>query len=290
DKSGLLYALARSLQLDARLSLAASNASAQRGPVVPTALTSVLVVARGSTKTFWLDPSVEVAPFGMIASNLRGKPALSLSSASDARLFETVPRSLPFAASQKVTVDASLAADGTLHAKVHYTMRGENELLLRVAFHQSPREKWKEVAQLMSLSDGFRGKILSASASDPYDTRHPFLVDYEISQPKFVDCATSASSDPPKMPQVRMPEFPAKTNGASTSAPIDLGTPLKVDARLTLHVPPNVSIEGPTGTSVERDYTTFTSHYAAEGSVIFTSRHINFLLLEVPATRVADYN
>ena len=68
-------------------------------------------------------------------------------------------------------MDATLAADGTLKAKVHYTMRGENELLLRVAFHQAAREKWKDVAQLMSLSDGFRGKILSASASDPYDTR-----------------------------------------------------------------------------------------------------------------------
>ena len=103
----------------------------------------------------------------MIAGTLRGRPALLVTPSSDAKVFENVPRSLPFAASQKVTVDASLAPDGTLHAKVHYTLRGENELLLRVAFHQAAREKWKDVAQLMSLSDGFRGKILSASASDP---------------------------------------------------------------------------------------------------------------------------
>jgi hypothetical protein len=289
EKCSLLYALARSLNLDAKLSLVVPSAHAQRGPAIPSELTNVLVVARGSTKTFWLDPSVEVAPFGMIASSLRGKPALSLSQASDARLFETVPKNLPFAASQKVTVDASLAADGTLVAKVHYTMRGENELLLRVAFHQSAREKWKDVAQLMSLSDGFRGKILSASASDPYDTRHPFLVDYEISQPKFVDWSKQPVRIPPMLPQVGMPDLPAKSGGGGTS-PIDLGTPLNVDARLTLHVPPNVSIEGPTGTSVERDYATFTSHYAAEGRVIFASRHINFILREVPAARAADYS
>jgi hypothetical protein len=288
DKCSLLYALARSLNLDTRLSLVVPSAHTQRGPAIPSVLTNVLVVARGSTKTFWLDPSVEVAPFGMIASSLRGKPALSLSQASDARLFEIVPKNLPFAASQKVTVDASLNADGTLVAKVHYTMRGENELLLRVAFHQSAREKWKDVAQLMSLSDGFRGKILSASASDPYDTRHPFLVDYEISQPKFVDWSKQPVRIPPLLPQVGMPELPAKSGNAIS--PIDLGTPLNVDARLTLHVPPNVSIEGPTGTSVERDYATFTSHYAAEGSVIFASRHINFILREVPAARAADYS
>jgi hypothetical protein len=290
EKCSLLHALARSLNLDTRLSLVVPSARAQRGPAIPSILTNVLVVARGSTKTFWLDPSVEVAPFGMIASSLRGKPALSLSPASDARLFENVPQNLPFAASQKVTVDASLAADGTLHAKVRYTMRGENELLLRVAFHQSPREKWKDVAQLMSLSDGFRGKILSASASDPYDTRHPFMVDYEISQPKFVDWAKQPVRIPPMLPQMGMPELPARSGSASANAPIDLGTPLNVDARLTLHVPPNVSIEGPTGTSVERDYATFTSHYAAEGSVIFASRHINFILREVPAARAADYS
>jgi hypothetical protein len=290
EKCSLLYALARSLNLDNRLSLVVPNARSPRGPSTPSILTSVLVVARGSTKTFWLDPSVEVAPFGMIASSLRGKPALSLSPPNDARLFETVPKSLPFAASQKVTVDATLAADGTLNAKVHYTMRGENELLLRVAFHQSPREKWKDVAQLMSLSDGFRGKIQSASASDPYDTRHPFMVDYEISQPQFVDWAKQPVRIPPMLPQIGMPELPAKSGASAAGAPIDLGTPLNVDSRLTLHLPPNVSIEGPTGTSVERDYATFSSHYAAEGGMIFASRHINFILREVPAARAADYS
>jgi len=55
-------------------------------------------------------------------------------------------------------VNASLTAEGSLEAKVHYSMRGENELLLRITFHQSPREKWKEVAQLLALSDGFRAK------------------------------------------------------------------------------------------------------------------------------------
>ena len=107
-------------------------------------------------------------------------------------------------------------ADGTLVAKVHYTMRGENELLLRVAFHQSAREKWKDVAQLMSLSDGFRGKILSASASDPYDTRHPFVVDYEISQPKFVDWSKQPVRIPPMLPQMGMPELPAKSGSATS--------------------------------------------------------------------------
>ena len=78
-------------------------------------------------------------------------------------------------------------------------------------------------------------------------------------------------------------------DGVATS-PIDLGTPLSVDTRLSLRLPPGVSVEGPTGTSVERDYATFVSHYAAEGSVIFASRQVNFIFREVPAARTVDYN
>jgi len=290
EKCSLLYVLTRSIGLNAKLSIAVSKLPADRGPAMPTALSNVFVIVRGATKTYWLDPSVEVAPFGMIAAGLRGRPALLVSSENDSLFFENVPRSLPFAASQKVAVYATLSADGTLKAKVHYTMRGENELLLRVAFHQAAREKWKDVAQLMSLSDGFRGKILSASASDPHDTRHPFSVDYEITQPKFVDWSKQPVRIPAMLPLLGLPDPPVKSADGAAAGPIELGTPLNVDTKLTLHVPSNVSIEGPTGTSVERDYATFASHYAAEGSMIFASRHINFLMREIPASRAADYN
>jgi len=83
-----------------------------------------------------------------------------------------------------VRVDASLAADGKLTAKVHYSMRGDNELLLRVG-SPSAQEKWKDLAQLLSISDGFRGQVTSANASDPYATREPFTVDYEIASPNL---------------------------------------------------------------------------------------------------------
>ena len=290
EKCSLLSALAKSLALDARLSVAVPGTRSQRGPAIPTILTNVLVIARFPARTFWLDPSVEVAPFGMIASIIRGKPALLLSPAGDARVFENVPKNLPFAASQRVTVDASVAADGTLRVKVRYTMRGENELLLRVAFHQSEREKWKDVAQLLALSDGFRGKIISASASDPYVTKQPFTVEYEITQPKFIDWSKKPVRIPALLPLLGLPDPPAKPADGAAASPIDLGTPLNVDTKLTLHLPAGASAQGPTGTSVERDYATFISHYAAEGNVVFASRHINFLLREVPAARAADYD
>ncbi len=241
-----------------------------------------------------LDPALGVAPFGLIPSELRGKPALSLTLIDHGDVAEpnwsSLPSELPFAASQHVYVDASLSAEGTLTSKVHYTMRGDNELLLRVAFHQSPKDKWKELAQLLALSDGFRGKITNVVASDPYATREPFTVEYEITQPKFVDWSKKPVRIPALLPQVGLPDPPGKAPSGAAASAIDLGTPLDVETHLTLHLPAGTAARTPTGTSVARDYATFASNYQATGSSVAASRHLNFLLREIPAERALDYN
>ncbi len=169
-------------------------------------------------------------------------------------------------------------------------MRGQNELLLRLAFHQSPREKWNDVAQLLALSDGFRGQITNVTASDPYATKEPFTVEYQIAQPKFVDWSRKPVRIPALLPQVSMPDLPAKPAPGSPAPPIELGTPLDVETSLTVHLPPGTTAQTPAGTSVVRDYATFSSHYAAQGNTVTASRRVNFLLRQVPASRAADYN
>jgi hypothetical protein len=49
-------------------------------------------------------------------------------------------------------------------------------------------------------------------------------------------------------------------------------------------------VQIPTGTSVERDYATFASKYQTTGGSVTASRHLNFLLRQIPADRAADYN
>jgi hypothetical protein len=306
DKFALFYGLASRFSFSVDAALPGERSRLSNRLPRPSALTSLIVltelpgptaaadhgrsvVCDHCTKTIWLVPDVEVAPFGMILASQRGKQAVIVRNSLASESLRLTPRELPFAARQMVRVDATLATDGTLNAKVHYTLRGDNELLLRVAFHQSPREKWKDVAQLLALSDGFRGKIVSASASDPSATKQPFTIDYEIAQPKFVDWSKKPVRIPALLPALGVPDPPAKSESGA-SAPIELGTPLNVDTKLTLHLPAGASALSPTGTSVERDYATFVSHYAAEGNVVFASRHINFILREVSATRTVDYN
>jgi transglutaminase-like putative cysteine protease len=293
DKMLLFTALARAARIPAIVALAGAPDSAQTMLPRPTMFTHTLVWAGKDGPGFWLDPGVEVAPFRMIAANFRGKPAFLLlpDDQENAALSRwlTVPVDLPFAASQQVNVDASLAADGKLTAKVHYSLRGDNELLLRVAFHQTARDKWNDLAQLLSISDGFRGKVASVSASDPTATRQPFTVDYEISMPKFVDWSKKPVRIPALLPQVGLPDAPAKHDSTVAAVPIDLGTPLDVQTHAVLQLPPATTARPPTGTSVERDYATFSSKYLVRDGTLSASRHIHFLLREVPAARVADY-
>ncbi len=267
----------------------------------PALFGQLVVHVHFSSRELYLDTSLEVAPFGLIRSDLRGRDVLMprdsrelyghiIGGPHDYYSWQVIPRDLPFPAHQKVNVEATLAADGKLSANVHYAMRGDNELVLRLAFHQSPKEKWKDLAQLLSLSDGFRGQVTIVNASDPYATHEPFTVDYEITQPKFVDWSKKPVHIPALLPQLGLPDPPAKPSVGAAASPVELGTPLEVETHMTLHLPPGTTATAPTGTSVQRDYATFASQYSAKGLTVTASRHINFLLRQVPAPRAADYN
>ncbi|HEX4542567.1 MAG TPA: DUF3857 domain-containing protein [Candidatus Acidoferrum sp.] len=257
----------------------------------PTVFSGVLLEIEDAGHHIFLDPGMEVAPFGLLSANMRGGKALQFDQCAldESHCWIAIPKDPPFASTQRVNVDATLAVDEKLTAKVHYSMRGDNELLLRMAFHQSPKEKWKELAQLLSITDGFRGHVTSVHASDPYATKEPFRLEYEIEQPKFVNWSKKFVRIPALLPQIGLPDPPAKPPAGAAVSPIDLGTPLEVETQMTLRLPAGTAVQTPTGTSVQRDYATYASQYSAKGPMIKALRHINFLLRQIPADRAADY-
>ena len=257
----------------------------------PSLLSGALLEVTEGTQHYFLDPGLDVAPFGVVSADLRGQKALAVapSTADTDDCFVEISRSLPFASRQSVTINATISEKGELTVKIKYTLRGDNELLLRVAFHQTPKDKWDGVAQLLALSDGFRGKVTNTSPSDPYETRDPFTVEYEITQPKFLDWSKQPLRIPALLPLLGLPD-PAKATTAATSAPIELGTPLDVDVSATVHLPPGTTGRIPAGTSVARDFATYSSQYSANGATLTASRHINFIFREIPADRALDYN
>jgi Domain of Unknown Function with PDB structure (DUF3857) len=289
EKCRLLAALAGAIRIPAAPAFPVAAAPSTRALPRPALLMGILLVARISGKTVWLDPSTGVTPFRMIPVIVRSKPALLLAPANNAQIFEDVPSDPPFPATQNVHIAATITADGKLTAKVRYALRGDNELLLRVVFHRTPKEQWKEVAALLSVSDGFRGQITSVNASDPSSTREPFRVEYEISQPKFVDWSKPPVRIPALLPLLGLPEIPAKPAAPGEARPIDLGTPLEIEAQSTVQLPPGTEARTPAGTSVRRDYAAYASSYTVQDAAVRASRHLKFILREVPGDRFADY-
>jgi hypothetical protein len=225
----------------------------------------------------------------MIPSAFRGKSIFVIEPRAQ-NIWQTVPIQLVYRSSQKVEVAAALHASGNLTAKVHYLLRGDNELLLRVAFHQTPKEKWKEVAQLLAISDGFRGQITNVTATDPYATKEPFAVEYEITQPKFIDWSKKPVRIPALLPSPGLPDPTSSSHDSSSKKSIDLGTPLEIELDATLTLPEGTVAQAPTGTSVERDYATFSSKYSAQGNTLHATRKLHFISREIPATRAGDLN
>jgi len=291
DKYVLFAALATAVDL--HVDPALTGYCDKRAVALPGVFQHLVIVSYTRQGNYWLDPTVEVAPFGMITPP-GAKCALFLSrevytSRSENREWLDVPARLPFAAFQKVSVDASITKEGALTARVKYVVRGENELLLRVAFHQAPKDKWKDIANLLAISDGFRGQITNAQASDPLSTENAFEVEYDLTQLKFVDWSKKPVRIPALLPQIGLPDLP-EAQGGKAGASIELGTPLNVETAMTLHLPDGTTVATPAGTSVARDYATYDSKYSSSQNTVVASRHVDFLKREISGDRAMDYN
>jgi len=242
----------------------------------------------------WFEIGLEVAPYGVVRPDLRGKMGLQLGRLAGIweraeNTWRRIPDRLPFPEKQTVDVAASISLSGDLSAKVKYVLRGDNELLLRVAFHQTPKEKWKDVAGLLAISDGFRGQVTSVNVSDPMATKDPFALEYEIAQAKFVDWSKKSVRIPALLPQISLPEPPSKTPLGKSALEIYLGIPLEVETHLALKLPAGTVVQPPAGTMVARDYATFRSKYSAVRNSLMASRSVNFIKRELPAGETMDY-
>jgi hypothetical protein len=263
--------------------------------IAPPAMPDDQGVCADCEEEAWLDIGLDVAPYGVVRPDLRGKMGLLIGRLAgiwerDENGWRRIPDLLPFPEKQTVDVAASIAASGDLCAKVKYALRGDNELLLRVAFHQTPQEKWKDVAGLLAISDGFRGQVTSVNASDPMATKDPFTVEYEITQPKFVDWAKKPVRIPALLPQIALPDPPAKVPPGKAAPKIHLGIPLEVETDLVLKLPTGTVVQPPAGTTVARDYATFRSKYSAVRNTFMASRSVYFIKRELPGGQAMDYS
>jgi hypothetical protein len=93
---------------------------------------------------------------------------------------------------------------------------------------------------------------------------------------------------PAILPLPGLPDAPAAAE-SEAKKPIELGTPLAIDLEATIELPAGAIAQAPIGTSVTRDYATFTSKYSVQGNTLHATRSLHFIASELPATRAMDF-
>jgi Flp pilus assembly protein TadD/transglutaminase-like putative cysteine protease len=283
DKATLLAAMLETAGIHADVVLVPTSRQLDATIPSPSQFDHVLTAVPEGNDLIWMDSTADVAPFRLLASGLRGKTALLVPPDGEGRIVET-PADPPFPSIQRVKIEGLVSGLGKLTAKIHYSLRGDTELVLRLAFRGTPRTQWKDLGQTILTLDGIHGEVTAVKPGDPLDTYRPFEIDMEFTQSNFLDWSSKKARVAVPLARMGLPDAPE-----SSAEPIALGSPLDVSAQVKLTLPANFTAQPPVAIAVARDYAEFKSNYQFENRTVTAERSLNFKMRELPGSRAGDY-
>src|SRR5580658_6570912 len=186
-------------------------------------------------------------------------------------------------------IDASINAIGKFEAHVHYTFRGDEELMLRSIFRRVPQEQWQRVVENVNSSVG--GDITNLKISDPAKTREPFTLSYDVSRPNFLDWSKKKSDLMLPLCQFNLPDLgDGDEDGDSAPQTLKLGPKADYIYKIKLELPDKFTAHAPVPFSLKRDYAEYQATYSLNGSTFTAARTLNVHQDELPSSRAMDYH
>jgi tetratricopeptide (TPR) repeat protein len=236
----------------------------------------------------WMDTTSEVAPFRLLAFTLRNKLALVIPADGSAPHLEETPSDTPMPDSEVSEVEGKINDIGKLEAHVHYTFRGDEELMLRSVFRRVPEANWQRVVE--NVNAGMGGDITNLKVSDPAKTREPFTMSYDVSRPNFLDWSKKKSDFLLPLCQFNLPDIGDSDDDsdADTEA-LKLGPKAEYVYKIKLELPAKYTAHPPLAFSVKRDYGEYQATYKLEGAIFTASRTLTMRQDELPVLRATDY-
>ena len=236
----------------------------------------------------WLDTTTEVAPYRLLAAQLRKKEALLIPDDAPARL-ETTPADPPYPSTALIEIESKINDKGELTGRAHVTLRGDSELTLRILFRRTPKAEWNNLKSLLTyaLGLGYRGEITEIRPGDPNATEKPFELEYDFTRPEFFDWSSKTGRLDLPLPSFHLPE--ADADKEQSSKPIEFGPPSDITYRLKLSLPPKYQTRLPVPITVTRDYAEYHSSYKLEGDSLIAERTLRVRQSEIPGGRAQDY-
>jgi tetratricopeptide (TPR) repeat protein/cell division septation protein DedD len=262
DKHTLLAALLGAAGL--RVDTALVNTGAKIDPEVPSPgqFDHVVSVISGAQGAQWLDSTVEVAPPGYLWPGVRGKQALLIPASGAAHLTEA-PSNLPYLSTLDFEMDGALNEEGTFSGKAQLTLRGDLEVLLRLAYRQTAPSQWQNVTQTLSSSLSFGGEVSDVSVDPPESTQTAFHIRYQYTRKDYGDWANRRII--PALPPVFLPDAPDEPDKVPES--VELGALIEHTMQCTIKLPQGSRPRPPAGLRLEEDFADYRSNYSfADGT------------------------
>jgi|HubBroStandDraft_2_1064218.scaffolds.fasta_scaffold05189_2 tetratricopeptide (TPR) repeat protein len=284
DKHTLLASLLNAARIRAFPALVNSARDIDVEVPSPGQFNHVITVIPQGSSLIWLDTTTEVAPFAYLVPQLRDKRALVISDDKSSELM-TSPADPPFQALEDFYMDAKLSDDGLLEGKAQLSLRGDREVLMRLAFRAVAVSQWKDLVQQMSFGSGFGGDVSEVSAGAPEKTDEAFHFSYNYKRKDYSDWSNRRITQP--LPMIFLPE-PEQGKSNSPSA-IWLGAPGEIQFRAKLELPKGYTPVLPATVQIKREFADYDASYLMKNGVVSAVRHLVIKVREVSPKDCEDY-
>jgi len=216
----------------------------------------------------------------MLAYPLRGKQALVLPTNGTVH-FETTPADAPVSNTWSEEIAGTVGQDGTLHATVKITARGDGERPIREAFIGPVESVWPITVQ--GVVNGINrkvDKIDNVKISDPTHTNEPFTLSFGISKPHFFDLSMGATQF--KLPLSNFPLPPAEKEGVA-----DAG---EYAYKIRLEFQSNIDVIPPQPVAINSSYAAYDAKYRLDGNALIAERKLFIHRDKLPAAIAENYD
>jgi tetratricopeptide (TPR) repeat protein/transglutaminase-like putative cysteine protease len=291
DKHTLLAALLADSGIQAHAALISTTRNADADVPYLQFDHVVTAVRAGGERLIWLDTTMEVAPFGLLSPQLRGRRALLVPSDDAARLVET-PTETPLPAESRLEVEARLDEAGKWSERRTETYRGDFEIAPRLGFRLAPRAQWKTNAE-RGLRHQSRGREVIPEAveidvSEPAATRDPFVVRINYSLPGMVELTGRPVLHLPTDAIGYLP--PAEDLLVGENRRLFLNGPWTTHYRGRIELPSGWTAKPNVAVSVSEDFGEYTSSYSFEGRTLTIQRTLTIKSLTLAPERAGAYD
>jgi tetratricopeptide (TPR) repeat protein/transglutaminase-like putative cysteine protease len=300
DKSGLLEALLAAAGITAYPALL----NAERGVIEPAVpmpgqFDHVITVVPMDGQLLWMDPTLGVAPLGVLAGPERGKQALVVE--PGASRVADIPEKSPVPETETLDATGKLDAAGKLTLDDRLELRGLGEVVFRTLFRLGNQDALNSVAKRLAEMQAPGATAGDPKPSDPLDLSKPFRLDLPVTDSDFFP-ALEKSHD------VRMPlltaetgalaleierarkqvEQAAKKPGGHKPQDIDLLPGGSMHYNADVEIDPAYQVDLPLPVHVDRPFASYDSTYTFEHGHLKAQRALVLKMDKLPAADWQD--